>query len=244
MHYITENYNSHYISDHYHVDEDNVVMIKNGWEVAEGNEGEDMLLYEMRDFISGNDMSMEENYRKACEYIDIDSFIDYYAAQIYIARNNDWPNSNWAAWRTREEDDSVYGDCRWRWMLFDVNSGGLNVNLTEVDTFSEVMGKDSVFSSLYSNEEFRAQFAERILYIGREIFSQKKCDAFLEDYVRVMGQPIAASNMRFYNDMKLEAFYENVKNTRTFFDKRYETVWNFLVSHMGEEWLVEHGIQK
>ena len=31
-------------------------------------------------------MTQEANYEHACELIDMDSFIDYYATQIYIAR--------------------------------------------------------------------------------------------------------------------------------------------------------------
>ena len=63
----------------------------------------------MRAFIEGSDMSVEENYEKACELIDIDSFINYYAALIYCGRCGDWPHGNFALWRTRPAP-SVEGD--------------------------------------------------------------------------------------------------------------------------------------
>lgn len=243
IHYITENYNADYINDHYKVEKDNVIMAKNG-ELSEGYEEDEALFWEMRDFISNNDMTVEENYKKACELIDIDSYIDYYAAQVYIARHNDWPGGNWAAWRTREPDGSAYGDCKWRWMLFDVNSGGLTVGHVDADTLSEVIMKDEQFYSLYLNEEFRVKFARRILEIGREVFSKENCNDFLDRFEREMKEPLSISNQRFYNDTRLEEFNQYVEGIRGFFMGRYDAVWNALVKNMGEGWLDQNGIQK
>lgn len=243
IYYITENYNSDYISDHYHVREDNVIMDKGG-ELAEGTEEDAELFQEAMQFIAFNDMSLAENYGQACDLIDISSYIDYYAAQIYIARHGDWPGANYAAWRTRENDGSFYGDCRWRWMLFDVNSGGMSIDQSDVDTLLNTLTEDPVFYSLYLNHEFRVRFAERLLYIGREIFTEENCQFFLENYSHKMREPIAQSNLRFYNEERRKQFNENIENTRVFFQKRYDVVWNFMVNNMGEAWLEENGIQK
>lgn len=183
-------------------------------------------------------------YNKACDLIDMESYIDYYATQIYIARHNDWPYSNFALWRTRENDGSFYGDCKWRWMLFDVNSGGLNMNLLSYDTLSYVISEDAVFASLYQNETFRRQFTERLLYIGKEVFAPETCNLFIDQYVQTMREPLAASNMRFYMDDKSDEFEQYVTDMRTFFEQRYDVVWDFLVQDMGEEWLAQNGIQK
>ncbi len=243
IYYVTENYNSDYISDHYHVKEDNVIMDKSG-ELAEGTEEDADLFQEAMQYIAFNDMSLEENYKQACKLIDIESYIDYYAAQIYIARYNDWPATNIAVWRTRKNDGSHYGDCRWRWMLFDVNSGGLSADQTDADTLLDTLMDDRVFYSLYLNQEFRVRFAKRLLYIGREIFNEENCRIFLDNYSETMREPIAQSNLRFYNEEKRDLFDDNVKNTGLFFEKRYEVVWNFMVNNMGEAWLEENGIQK
>jgi len=148
--YITESYNADYISDHYHVDKEEVIMIKNG-EITEGTEGDLNLFFEAWYFISENDMTILENYEQACNFIDLDSYIDYYAAQVYIARCNDWPGGNEAVWRTRENNGSRFGDGKWRWMLFDVNSGGMTIDLADADTLAALLQRDSVFYSLYQN---------------------------------------------------------------------------------------------
>lgn len=244
MYYLTEDYNADYIQDHYSVASDNIILMKN--DVLAEDSVEDYEKYlDMRGFISDHDMTDPDNYSQACEYIDIDNYVDYYAAQIYIARIGDWPRGNYAAWRTRNNDGSRYGDCKWRWMLFDVNSSGsMELNVVSDDTLSTVLEADPVFDSLYQNEQFRRKFAERIQYIGKEVFAPEKCNQFLDQYVQTLREPIAAGNRRFYNDAKYEEFDRNVTDMRTFFEQRYDVVWNFLVENMGEEWLAQNGIQK
>ncbi len=243
MYYITEDYNANYIHDHYQVDTDNIIMIKS-YSLAEGNEEDHETYKEMIAFIEEHDMSDPTNYNRACDLIDIDSYIDYYAAQIYIARCGDWPDSNYALWRTRDDDGSRYGDRKWRWMLFDVNSGGLSSGNLSEDTLLYVLTSDPTFFSLYQNEDFRRKFAERLQYIGKEVFAPQKCNQFLDNYTQTLKKPIAASNMRFYMDTKSDEFDQYISDLKTFFAKRYDVVWDFLVNNMGEEWLTENGIQK
>lgn len=243
IYYITENYNSDYVSDHYDVNEDQVIIVKNK-EITEGDEGDLNTFFNMQEYISTNDMTISENYNQACTLIDIENYIDYYAAQIYIGRNNDWPGGNWAAWRTRDDDGSKNGDTKWRWMLFDVNSGGLDIYQMESDALAGALERDPVFYSLYQNEEFRVKLAKRILYIGKEIYTPEKCETFLENYEATMKEPIMVSNLRFYNSTREDEFNLNLANMKAFFEVRYEVVWKLLVNNMGETWLEENGIQK
>ncbi|MDO5132896.1 MAG: CotH kinase family protein [Eubacteriales bacterium] len=101
FYYLTEKYDEKYFSYYYGVPEEEVVEIKNNQ--IEVGTGEDLSLYEeMKAFIEESDMSVQENYERACELIDMDSFLNYYAVLIYCARCGDWPNGNFALWRTRE----------------------------------------------------------------------------------------------------------------------------------------------
>lgn len=240
MYFITEDYNADFIHDHYQVAHDNIIMIKNA-SLAEGTQEDFSQFEEIYSFLATHDMSDPAEYNQACDFIDMDSYIDYYATQIYIGRYNDWPSSNYALWRTRENDGSRYGDCKWRWMLFDVNSSGMN--LTD-DSLSYVLSVNSVFSFLYQSEEFRRKFAERLLYIGKEVFAPQKCNQFIDQYTQTLKAPLAASNKRFYMDEKTEEFEQYTDSIKTFFANRYDVVWNFLVDNMGEEWLSQNGIQK
>ncbi len=241
IYYLSEEYDDAFISDHYGVKKKDVILIKSG--VLKEGEYEDYEEYlEMKRFIAEEDMSLSGNYEAAGQMIDIDSFIDYYAMQIYIQRHEDWPSANYALWKTREDEGSEFGDGRWRWMLFDVNSGGMDS--VEYDSLLEVLCDDEMFFSLYQNEEFRRQFAERILYIGKEVLNANNCGQFLEDYKKTMAAPLAESNRRFYPAVEAEDFDDYLERLTTFFENRYDAVWDFLVVNMGEEWLRQNGIQK
>ena len=241
--YMIENYNTSYICDHYGVNKDNIIMFKNG-EIKEGLPEDEELYYDMRWFIAPNDMTRADYYEKACEMLDMDSCIDYYASQIYIARSGDWPDTNYALWRTKERENSVYGDCRWRWMLFDVNSGGLDFENLEQDTLAYVLEADALFNSLYQNEDFRLKFVKRLVEIGKEVYISERCEELINSYAETMKEPIMASNLRFYNDTKEDEFDKNVEQMKIFFENRYDVIWNSLVNHVGEGWLTENGIEK
>lgn len=241
--YITEDYNADYISGHYNVARDNIIMVKVA-DLEEGQEGDLEFYYQLEDEITYDYMWVPENYERACELIDMDGYIDYYAAQIYIGRNGDWPNANYALWRTRENEGSPYGDCRWRWMLFDVNSGGLGLGVLNDDTLQMTLEKDPMFNSLYQNDEFRRSFAKRILEIGKEVYSIEQCNALLDEWERIMRAPIGNTNRRFYSLQTEEGFDKAVENVKSFVAQRYDKVWDMLVDHMGEDWLAQNGISK
>lgn len=128
-------------------------------------------------------------------------------------------------------------------MLFDVNSPGMDA--IEYDSLYDVLHHEGdMFNSLYQNDEFQCQFAERILYIGRELLSGENCRQFLEDYARDMKTPLMKSNKRFYSRVKTEDFEKEITWLTTFFEQRYDAVWDFLRKNMGDDWLYQNGIQK
>ncbi len=108
-----------YIENNYGVPKENTVVIKNA-KVVDGEE-EDYQLYEqVVDFAENHDLSLCENYEKMKSYLDIQSYIDYYCFQIYVA-NCDSVTNNYARWRSKTVKDHEYQDGRWRWILYDID---------------------------------------------------------------------------------------------------------------------------
>ena len=102
-------------------------MYKND-KLSEGEAEDEKLFNDMYKFITENDMSIEENYRKACAMIDMDNLVEYAATEMYIF-NDDWPQNNYACWRTRTiEQGNSYADGRWRFVLFDTESSCSHYN--------------------------------------------------------------------------------------------------------------------
>ena len=224
MYYLTEKYDDKYIEYYYGVKDNNVAIIKNG-EVEEGVDEDMSLFNQMRSFIVENDMGDEENYKKACELIDIDSFIHYYGTEIYIGRNMDWPISNWATWRARETGDGAYEDGRWRWLIFDLNSGsmgdGSNKNPKSV---SDTAITDGMFKSLMENKGFREKMLAALEEIGTKYLSADIMDAFLDNYLNNYLTPLEASHDRYFGKEADSGIESLINDRRTFFDNRYDWI--------------------
>ena len=225
FYWLTDAYNARYVSYHYGLEEDDVVIIKNG--LLETENSSDILFYDnMKKFVVENDLSVPANYEHACDLIDLDSFLDYYACMAYIARQEDWPMSNYALWRSKRVGDGPYADGKWRWMLFDCNSASMRIKNLDHNTLNYIIEQDEMFASFWANADFRAAFEERIFEIADTCFDAQEMSDYIDDYIEKMPKILEHSWARFYgseND-KDTVFYELMEDHRTFFNERREMV--------------------
>ena len=218
IYWLNEKYDARYLEYYYGVNKDNVVMIKNG-ELTEGDD-EDIKYYtNMYEFCSKADMTESSNYERACEMIDIDSYVDYYAIMIYIARYGDWPWMNYALWRVDKTDESFYGDGKWRWMIFDLNSPGFSDDLDSVDY---VMNHDEMFQNMMTNNNFSNKMMERIEELADTIFEEDRMLEILSDYQMFIEEPMRENDRRFFGDDSLSEFKKQINELSVFFKERKE----------------------
>lgn len=206
-----------YIQEHYGVDADNVVMIKDG-ELEEG-EDEDILLYdELLSFID-MDLSEDRNYEQFSQVMDVQSMADYCAAQIYIG-NADWMmGKNEALWRSR---DRSFNDGRWQYILCDTeySSGTYGFETTSVGTdhFRMALEGHPLFASAIRNPSFQKLFLDALRSIGTESLSYESVDAALETYAAQWKPLIEDYYLRFGDTS--EDWDESLQFTRDFFRDR------------------------
>ena len=141
--------------------------------------------------------------------IDISSFIDYFAVEGYIARCGDWPNGNFALWRSRNVSEKPYEDGKWRWMLFN---------------------------SFCANESFRRAFSTRLIELSDTVFETNHVSQKIQEYVELMENPIQKHYQRFFG-ISNEKFYEGIEIITTFFNQRRVYVMNSIKNNFGEEYL-------
>ncbi len=216
VYYLTENFNEDFISTHYGVSEDNAIIIKNG-EMAHGKNNDLKLYEEMKNYPLNHDMSDEACYKEFCDIIDIDNFIDYFAIELYI-RNTDWPSNNVALWRSRSSEAAKYKDGKWRWFLFDLNDISVMHNF-EGNNFNDAISKEPIFGELLKNEAFRQRFKERMTYIAREVLNSENVCTEIDNWLKLMEEPVRVSEKRFFKDDSA-AFDEEIDMIKTFFEKR------------------------
>lgn len=231
VYYLTEAYDEDYISTYYSVDEDDVVMFKND-ALEEGVDEDYKLRWEMVTFISNNDMRIDDNYKQACEVIDMESFIDYYALEIYVA-NQDWLPNNCAYWRSRESDNrSRYYDGKWRWMLFDTDLWAILME-TEDDTIQHAIDNDEVFASLIQNETVQEMLRERLLEL-QDIYEQN-CDAWIDDWLTEMSAGVYQNGERFWGENGIEEYFQSmITSMRAYPKERGEYLDQYMEQHFSE----------
>ena len=117
--YIQPKYSEAYLAQRYDLSEDNLRYIKVNLDMPE-EELREVLEFVM-DYPREHDMSVEENYREYCKRINLQSFIDFYCANIFIENLDLSVHNNYVVWRTYMDEGAGFGNARWNWALYDLD---------------------------------------------------------------------------------------------------------------------------
>ena len=149
------------------------VTLLHSFNNPEAIEGDAEGFTELLEFIAENDIAFEENYNYLLSQIDMENYIDYNIAEIFLS-NYDWPGNNIKYWR---ESD---GSTKWRWIFFDIDGGLYNYryDMLEHCTLNddEVFWPNSppstfIFRNLLRNDKFVSEFISRYAEILNSTFS-------------------------------------------------------------------------
>ena len=202
IHNIREPIDSGYFDRHYGIEDKNLTLIKLNTshaphlpEITSGTQSDVQDYLELVDFVKTHDLADADNYEYVCDRIDLDSYIDYYIAEIYFG-NNDWPGNNYRIWRA-DQKDSEYGDNKWRPVLFDVDEA---FRFTAFNTVEYILTEDydkeklednysrgfddnrEIIDALMKNPEFQDRFFDRFEECLNTVFSEENVLAAIESY--------------------------------------------------------------
>ena len=212
---LMEDYSDNYIENNYGIDNKNVVIVKVG-EIEEG-EPEDIKLYtDMYDFITNNDMSDDENYKKAESMIDMQSFCDHMAFNVYIGNEDGiLRGANWRMWRVRQADSSsTVGDGKWRMMAYDCEystglySGGEGYqdNYVRHAVKGDIDTKDiddppaDIFRKLLENDKFKEKFILALCDMRNISFEKNRVHTAFDEYDKMYSKLAGMTFERFGED--------------------------------------------
>lgn len=229
---IRERYKEEYLQNHYGVSAGNVWIMDADAAAVGGAEAQEAYQY-MYALITECDLSYDDVYEMVCETIDVQSLIDYCCINLYLDNQDVSFSTNTALWRTIEPEDSPYGDCKWRWMLFDLD-----------DTLHEEsagMGENALFlepvvQSLMANEQFREQFCMTYMDIANTVYAYDTVHEELMQWKEVYGEQIILDRRRFADMEYTEEDLDNyMMEIDTFFKKRFPTAMAELKEQFGLE---------
>ncbi|MBR3630234.1 MAG: CotH kinase family protein [Oscillospiraceae bacterium] len=227
---ITEKVDKSTLDSHYGVDASSVVIIKNN-ELEEGTEAD---LNEWNSMVQGV-ANGTISYAQLCEKVDMQSYLDYFAAQIYWV-NWDWPQNNVAVWRTSVQDEkNPYADGKWRMYLFDTEYGqGLyNTQTTaaSTDAFARIRQNEDDFSKMFTklleDEDFRLAFSATMMDLANYNFDMDRVSPVIDYYKQNYATQITDTYKRFHNS-NMGGGQKNVENDyrtiTSFYSQRYDAM--------------------
>lgn len=255
MYQITEKLSDYFIECNYGIPKQDVAMIKAN-QPEEGGEEECRAFLDFAEKYSAMDLTKKENYDAVSAFLDIDSFIEMYAAGLYLG-TYDWPNTNSGAWRNMGEpiEGNPYSDGKWRFMTYDLdytmgdtyaNFGG--VEGVAYDNFRHMdrAKKDaptSLFVNLLKNSEFKAKFIAVYCDYINEVMTTEKANARIEKFSREYTDIGAVSVTRWwgfnggsadglvsYNRSQYQKRLGVIKN---FFEKRGSNTLQHMKNYLG-----------
>jgi len=166
--------------------------------------GDDQAFKKLMAFFQQNDLRDEKNYSKAKELLDLENFIDYQIANIFIG-NIDWPQNNVRLWRLNTERtaaSSQYGhDGKWRFIFFDAErSLGELLNAKSNDLALALSKPENLFlQKLIQNQDFKKQFLSRYNYLLTNTFISKKANAVYDSLASIYEPEVAEHIKRWKN---------------------------------------------
>ena len=231
MYILQEAMGPSYIHDHYGIDKENVIIVKND-EVSTDDPADMKLYTDILDYAANNDMSVESNYRYIEDKIDIQSMIDYYVTEIYVG-NSDAFSNNLALWRVKNPSGGEYRDGKWRWLLYDLDeSCGMitEMNNASIDSFTDGHWRDThplsgdvLFSSLIRNDEFKERFVSSFSEITDNNFDYSKVHEKLYELADRCKDANIKSQERFRGDFVLSGYDPNEDFTGPYSEEDYDT---------------------
>lgn len=129
LHDLRERNNEYYYETKYGYDPDDIDLIDAGNEASAGS-AEDFK--SMLSWLQSNELTSDANYQKIADQIDIDNYMNYMQAEMFL-NNGDWPHNNMKKWRVASQKS------KWKWFLYDVDFGfGVGYNTQNGNVFAYV----------------------------------------------------------------------------------------------------------
>lgn len=215
LYVLEEDYSADYFETHYGVNKEDVVVYKGdaekyqwGYKLDEGTvpdgETEHYFFNDLKKFIKthrADGLSDDREYNKLLELVDEESLLDYFSMEVWLNNKWDWPGKNWSMWKTATvSEDNEYADGKWRFMLYDVEFGGVSgggdatTNTVREDNYKtngllNYKETDNIpvqcFALAMTNESFRNKFYARLDDISKYV--DENGEAIIEKYEKTFG---------------------------------------------------------
>ncbi len=229
-----EKIDENFLASNAGVNPDSVIILENGGDELIGSSVDWWNTY---NFIETNSMTVEANYEQVASQIDIESFTDYFASQIFYA-NHDWPGNNIRYWKTTDPDS------KWRWIMYDTDfgMGGINgfSSSNSLDFATEPNGpgwpnpswSTLILRKLLENTGFRNQFVNRFADLMNSTFLPDRINKVIDEKRDLISDEMI-SQLKRWNAGSQTAWLNNVQVMKSFAKARPAYVFGHISKKFG-----------
>ena len=207
---------------------------------------------EMYETYAHADLTDDKVYNKLRECIDVENYLDYFAANLVVS-NKDWPDNNYKCFRYFAASGESYGegvyDGRWRYLPHDMDYSYSIYGQPEVQPDYDMLklllspGDERsapLFASLMKREDCKTYFKDKVKNLLETAFSEESISAVID---RIMEERayemdhyyIHLDSLKSWNPWEQDGIWcsppvliENVNQIRDFARRRPEFLLEIL----------------
>ncbi|WP_223633387.1 CotH kinase family protein [Corallococcus sp. EGB] len=242
LHEMRERLDEYYLASHYGVDRKKAVILERFGLVSVGETEDAQPYQDLLAYVAAHDLSVPEHYAWVRERMDVEDFIDYQVAQLYLG-NADWPDNNVKFWRLRTKktvQDAPYGqDGRWRWLVYDLDAA-LSQG-PDFDSLGRVLNdppevpawSTQLLRALLQSPEFKARFIERFLWHIEHTFAAERVLPALDAAVEGLEPEMPGQVARWSQPASMEAWRGHLHDFRERLRLRPASMRQLLEKYLG-----------
>jgi hypothetical protein len=241
IHNARERQDKDYIKNHYNIEEEDIILFENRYNLLHGKENDENRYLDIINYLKTHNIKDDETYSYIETKIDIDNYIDYYIIETYIV-NLDWQTNNVKFWCKRSDEyveNAEYGhDGRFRWLLFDTESGFKYYDYNMI-AYTIETGKPNakwatvIFRTLLKNTEFRNKFITRYADLLNTNFKEDRVVNIIDEMKATIQPMINEHINRWTYPSSIDKWSNNVEVLREFAQKRPSVVRRNLSNYYG-----------
>ena len=177
-------------------------------------------------YVTTNDMSVQDNYEEVLKQMDMDSYLDFVCGNMFLGVSN-FRSTKTTVWRTKDNTGTGYLDGRWRWLMAAAPKSmarSATENYT-VNTFLQPGVKlDPFLQSLLMNDRFCSDLKKKMQKMCEETFEPEHCNEIISKYTQLMKKPATESYSRFYGSLSGTLYDTEIDSITDFFAFRSEYI--------------------
>jgi hypothetical protein len=213
LYYLREKTDENYVSNNFNVSTEGTDVLRVDGELKSGTRE---AFNSLTSYLNTHDLSNDTYYEHVTNLIDINSFIDFWVAEVYTT-NNDIvnyryfrnPNLDGGKWKFVFYDlDWAFYNYERNYYKFATDPSGMTVN-----KFSTLL-----LRSLMKNDNFKKQFVERVSYQLKNVWNKERINTKMDAILKEL-EPELERNFARWNLSRSDFLYQ-LGRLKTYIDKR------------------------